>query len=90
MPVGCDAMCPVLPAACHVSNLLTVATSIRRLQGVMCDLNKTLKEVYNAHSVAIVPGSGTFRMESAFAIAGSVIAGHRCLRLAPPLPLAQI
>lgn len=33
-------------------------------QGVMKDLSKSLKSVYNAHTVAIVPGSGTYGMES--------------------------
>jgi aspartate aminotransferase-like enzyme len=32
--------------------------------GVMRDISGMLKEVYNAHSVALVPGSGTFGMES--------------------------
>ncbi len=34
-------------------------------QGVMNDISSTLKEVYNAASVAVVPGSGTFGMEAA-------------------------
>lgn len=33
-------------------------------QGVMRDISATLKEVYNAHAVAIVPGSGTYGMEA--------------------------
>ncbi|MGB1008739.1 MAG: aminotransferase class V-fold PLP-dependent enzyme [Thiolinea sp.] len=33
-------------------------------QGVMRDISSTLKEVYNAHAVAVVPGSGTFGMEA--------------------------
>jgi aspartate aminotransferase-like enzyme len=36
----------------------------RNFQGVMKDISGMLKEVYNAHSVALVPGSGTFGMES--------------------------
>jgi aspartate aminotransferase-like enzyme len=32
--------------------------------GVMRDISDMLEEVYNAHSVALVPGSGTFGMES--------------------------
>jgi aspartate aminotransferase-like enzyme len=32
--------------------------------GVMRDISSMLKEVYGAHSVALVPGSGTFGMES--------------------------
>jgi len=35
-----------------------------RFQGVMKDISRLLKSVYGAHSVAIVPGSGTFGMES--------------------------
>ncbi|WP_394560623.1 aminotransferase class V-fold PLP-dependent enzyme [Aquipseudomonas alcaligenes] len=34
-------------------------------QGVMRDISSTLKQVYNAHAVAVVPGSGTFGMEAA-------------------------
>lgn len=33
-------------------------------QGVMRDISTTLKQVYNAHSAVIVPGSGTFGMEA--------------------------
>ena len=33
-------------------------------QGVMKDISGVLKEVYHAHSAVIVPGSGTFGMES--------------------------
>lgn len=33
-------------------------------QGVMRDISATLKQVYNADAVAIVPGSGTFGMEA--------------------------
>lgn len=29
-------------------------------QGMMTDISATLKQVYNAHAVAVVPGSGTF------------------------------
>jgi aspartate aminotransferase-like enzyme len=32
--------------------------------GVMRDISSMLKQVYNCHSVALVPGSGTFGMES--------------------------
>jgi len=35
-----------------------------RFQGVMRDISATLKDVYNAHSTAIIPGSGTFGMEA--------------------------
>ncbi len=33
-------------------------------QGVMNDISRTLRQVYNAHSVAVVPGSGTYGMEA--------------------------
>lgn len=36
----------------------------RSFQGVMKDISDVLKDVYKAHSVALVPGSGTFGMES--------------------------
>ena len=36
----------------------------KSFQGVMTDISSILKEVYGAHSVALVPGSGTFGMES--------------------------
>jgi aspartate aminotransferase-like enzyme len=36
----------------------------QQFQGVMTDLSEGLKEVYNAHAVAIVPGGGTFAMEA--------------------------
>lgn len=36
----------------------------KRFQGVMCDISSILKDVYQAHSTALVPGSGTFGMES--------------------------
>ncbi len=36
----------------------------QRFQGVMRDISRMLKEVYQADSVALVPGSGTFGMES--------------------------
>ncbi len=36
----------------------------QRFQGVMKDISAILKEVYHAHSVALVPGSGTFGMEA--------------------------
>jgi aspartate aminotransferase-like enzyme len=48
----------------------------RSFQGVMQDLSRMLKEVYNAHSVAIVPGSGTFGME---AVARQFATGRKCL-----------
>ena len=36
----------------------------KRFAGVMTDISRMLKSVYGAHSVALVPGSGTFGMES--------------------------
>ena len=36
----------------------------KRFQGVMQDISVILKDVYAAHSVALVPGSGTFGMEA--------------------------
>lgn len=36
----------------------------RRFQGVMTDISALLKQVYGAHSAVLVPGSGTFGMES--------------------------
>ena len=47
-------------------------------QTVMRDLSATLKDVYGAHSVAIVPGSGTYGME---AVARQFATGKRCLVL---------
>ena len=31
---------------------------------VMCDMSATLKEVYSAEAVAVVPGGGTYGMEA--------------------------
>lgn len=45
-------------------------------QATMKDLSQLLKQVYNAHSVAIVPGSGTFAME---AVARQFATGKNCL-----------
>lgn len=36
----------------------------QKFQGVMRDISAILKEVYHAHSSVLVPGSGTFGMES--------------------------
>jgi len=36
----------------------------QRFQGVMTDISSMLKRVYGAHSAVLVPGSGTFGMES--------------------------
>ena len=36
----------------------------KRFQGVMNDISATLKSVYNADAVAVVPGGGTYGMEA--------------------------
>ena len=36
----------------------------QRFQGVMRDISATLKSVYNAHTAVVVPGGGSFGMES--------------------------
>ncbi|WP_457552472.1 aminotransferase class V-fold PLP-dependent enzyme [Desulfobacula sp.] len=45
-------------------------------QRVMNDISFTLKKVYNAHAVAIVPGGGTYAME---AVARQFATGKKCL-----------
>jgi len=45
-------------------------------QGVMNDISTTLKKAYNADTVIVVPGSGTFGME---AVARQFATGKRCL-----------
>ena len=45
-------------------------------QGVMKNISRTLKQVYNAEAVAVVPGSGTFGME---AVARQFATGQQCL-----------
>lgn len=45
-------------------------------QGVMNDISSTLKQVYNAKSVIVVPGGGTFAME---AVARQFATGKKCL-----------
>ncbi|XLY87475.1 aminotransferase class V-fold PLP-dependent enzyme [Ectopseudomonas mendocina] len=45
-------------------------------QGVMRDISATLKQVYNAHAVAVVPGCGTYGME---AVARQLATGQKCL-----------
>ncbi len=45
-------------------------------QGVMRDISSTLKEVYNAKAAIIVPGSGTFGMES---VARQFATNEKCL-----------
>ena len=48
----------------------------KSFQGVMTDISSILKEVYNAHSAALVPGSGTYGME---AVARQFAAGKHVL-----------
>nr|WP_249798755.1 MULTISPECIES: aminotransferase class V-fold PLP-dependent enzyme [Caballeronia] len=48
----------------------------QRFQGVMRDISNTLKKVYNAKAVAVVPGSGTFGME---AVARQFATNKKCL-----------
>ncbi len=48
----------------------------QRFQGVMRDIASTLKRVYHAHSAVIVPGGGTYGMES---VARQFATGRRCL-----------
>jgi len=45
-------------------------------QGVMNDISSTLKTVYNANAVVVVPGGGTYGMES---IARQFAANKKCL-----------
>jgi len=45
-------------------------------QEVMKDISSTLKKVYNAQTVVVVPGSGTFGME---AVARQFATGKKCL-----------
>lgn len=45
-------------------------------QQVMNDISKTLKKVYNAKAVVVVPGSGTFAME---AVARQLATNEKCL-----------
>ena len=49
-----------------------------RFQSAMSDISTILKGVYHAHSVAVVPGSGTFGME---AVARQFAPGKKCLVL---------
>jgi aspartate aminotransferase-like enzyme len=48
----------------------------QRFQGVMKDISRVLKTVYKARSAVIVPGSGTFGMES---VARQFATGKKCL-----------
>ncbi|MGR9101487.1 MAG: aminotransferase class V-fold PLP-dependent enzyme [Gammaproteobacteria bacterium] len=45
-------------------------------QDVMRDISTTMKRVYNAEAVAVVPGGGTFGMES---VARQLAEGQKCL-----------
>ncbi|HEX4939145.1 MAG TPA: aminotransferase class V-fold PLP-dependent enzyme [Candidatus Kapabacteria bacterium] len=47
-------------------------------QQVMRDISSTLKQVYNADAIAIVPGGGSFGME---AVARQLATGQKCLVL---------
>ena len=48
----------------------------QRFQGVMNDISRILKTVYNAKSAIVVPGNGTIGME---AVARQFAAGKKCL-----------
>lgn len=48
----------------------------KSFQGVMNDISSTLKEVYNADAVAVVPGGGTYAME---AVARQFATGKRVM-----------
>ena len=48
----------------------------QRFQGVMKDISRLLKKVYNAKSAVVVPGSGTFGME---AVARQFATDRKCL-----------
>jgi len=50
----------------------------QRFQGVMRDISETLRRVYHAQAVAVVPGGGTFGME---AVARQFATGKRVLVL---------
>ena len=48
----------------------------KRFQGVMQDISRLVKQVYNARAAVIVPGGGTFGME---AIARQFATDQKCL-----------
>lgn len=48
----------------------------KTFQQVMRDISRTLKQVYQAHSAIVVPGSGSFGME---AVARQFATGRKCL-----------
>lgn len=56
-------------------------------QGVMTGISKTLKQVYNAEAVVIVPGSGTYGME---AVARQFATDKKCLVIRNGLSLIHI
>ena len=47
-----------------------------RFQGVMNDISSTMRQVYNAAAVAVVPGGGTYGME---AVARQFATDQHCL-----------
>ena len=48
----------------------------KAFMGVITDISRLLKEVYNASSALVVPGSGTYGME---AVARQFANGNKCL-----------
>ena len=48
----------------------------KAFQGIMNDISTTLKQVYNAAAVVVVPGGGTYGME---AVARQFAGGRKCL-----------
>ena len=50
----------------------------KRFQGVMTGISSMLKQVYGAHSAVLVPGSGTFGMES---VARQFVGGKKAMVL---------
>jgi len=48
----------------------------KRFQGVMTDISSTLRKVYSAEAVALVPGGGSYAME---AVARQLAGGKKCL-----------
>lgn len=48
----------------------------KKFQAAMNDISSTLKEVYGAHSAVLVPGGGTYAMES---VARQFGAGRKCM-----------
>ncbi|WP_419901730.1 aminotransferase class V-fold PLP-dependent enzyme [Kiloniella sp.] len=50
----------------------------KAFQGVMTDISSTLKKVYNADALALVPGGGTYAME---AVARQLATDKKCLTI---------